>query len=87
MHGNVKIGNNCIVRQNTTFGIKNLSNLHEAPMIGNNVNIGCGSVLLGNIKVGDNVTIGANSVVVRDIESNVTVAGIPTKIICQSIKI
>lgn len=54
------------------------------PTIGNNVMIGCGAKLLGNINIGDNVKIGANSVVLKDIPSNVTVVGIPGKVIYKN---
>ena len=51
-----------------------------APMIGNNVFIGAGAVILGNIKIGDNAIIGANSVVLRDIPANAIAIGVPAKI-------
>ena len=38
----------------------------------------------GEIKVGNNVAIGANAVVNKDIPDNVTVGGIPAKIISQN---
>ena len=51
------------------------------PTIGNNVIIGCGAKLLGNINIGDNVRIGANAVVLIDVKDNTTAVGIPAKII------
>jgi len=51
------------------------------PNIGNNVFIWCGAKILGNISIGDNVKIGANAVVLNDVPSNVTVVGIPGKIV------
>ena len=49
------------------------------PTIGNNVFIGSGAKVLGNILVGDNVKIGANAVVLKDVRANSTVVGIPAK--------
>ena len=46
-----------------------------APQIGNNVMIGSGAVILGNIKIGDNSIIGANAVVTRDVPSGSLVVG------------
>ena len=46
-----------------------------SPIIGNNVNIGSNSCIIGH------VTIGAGSIVVKDVQSNVVVAGNPAKII------
>jgi serine O-acetyltransferase len=53
----------------------------------NNIIVGSGSKLLGNILVGDNVKIGANSVVLKNIEDNVTVVGVPSKIVRKNMKI
>jgi len=53
----------------------------KAPLIGNNVFIGAGAKIIGGITIGDNVKVGANAVVVKDVPSNVTVVGIPAKII------
>lgn len=76
---NTQIGNNCIIRQNTTIGNKGYNNY--APMIGNNVEIGSNSVIIGNIVIGDNVIVGAGSVVIKNVEDNCIVAGNPAKVI------
>ena len=49
--------------------------------IGNDVWIGGGVTILAGVTIGDNVTVGAGSVVVKDIPSNVVVAGNPARII------
>jgi len=71
-----QIGENCRIHPSTSIGDYN-----GAPTIGNNVYIGPGAKLFGKITIGNNVTIGANAVVNRDIPDNVTVGGIPAKII------
>ena len=45
------------------------------PTIGNNVFIGSGAKILGNIIIGDNVKIGANAVILKNVPSNVTIVG------------
>lgn len=82
VHDKTIIGRNCKIFQNTTMGSKFSNGLCEggAPMIGNNVFIGAGAVILGNIKIGDNAIIGANSVVLRDIPANAIAIGVPAKI-------
>lgn len=79
---NVVIGDNCTLRHCTTIGNKG-ENDNRSPLIGNNVNIGASSCIIGNITIGDNVTIGAGSVVVKDIPANCIVAGNPAKVIRQ----
>jgi len=73
-----KIGENCRIHPSTSIGYYN-----GAPTIGNNVYIGPGAKLFGNISIGNNVTIGANAVVNTDVPDNVTVGGIPAKIISK----
>lgn len=51
-------------------------------IIGNNVFIGAGSVVLCNTRIGDDVIIGANSLVSKDLPSNGVYAGNPAKFIC-----
>lgn len=79
VHSRTKIGLNCTILQNVTIGGKKGSK--EVAVIGNNVMIGAGAVIIGNIVIGDNVVIGANSVVNKDIPSNSVVVGVPAKII------
>jgi putative colanic acid biosynthesis acetyltransferase WcaB len=75
----VIIGDYVIVRQNTTIG--NAKAGGGSPTIGNNVQIGANSVIIGEIKIGANSIIAAGSVVVKDVPSNVLVAGNPAKIV------
>lgn len=67
------IGNDCTIYHNVTLGGTGKDKYKRHPDIGNNVMLGCGSKILGPIKVGDNVKIGANSVVLKNIPDGVTV--------------
>ena len=75
-----KFGKNCTIFQQVTVG-ENLKDPEEAAEIGDNVLIGTGAKIIGNIKIGNNVKIGANAVVVNDIPDNCTVVGVPAKIV------
>lgn len=75
----VIIGDNCKILHGVTMGGK--SGIKEVPIIGNNVLIGAGSILIGPIKIGDNAIVGAGSVVTKDVPKNAVVAGNPAKII------
>jgi len=77
-----KVGENCRIHPSTSIGDYN-----GAPQIGNNVYIGPGAKLFGNITIGNNVAIGANAVVNKSIPDNVTVGGIPAKIISNKTSI
>lgn len=73
------IGDNVVVRQNTTIG--NAKAGGGSPTIGNNVHIGANSVIIGEISIGSNSIIAAGSVVIKDVPSGVIVAGNPAKVI------
>lgn len=85
IHKNAIIGKNCMISSCVTIGGR--SNFKDVPIIGDNVYIGTGAKILGNIKIGNNVIIGANSVVINDIPSNTIVAGVPAKVIKENIDI
>lgn len=82
IHSKTIIGKDCKIFQNTTLGSKWKNGIceDEAPVIGDNVIIGAGAVVLGNIKVGNNCIIGANAVVVTDIPENSIAVGIPAMV-------
>ena len=75
------IGNNVTMFHGVTLGGTGKEKGKRHPTIGNNVFIGSGAKILGNITIGNNVKIGANAVVLKDIESNTTIVGIPAKIV------
>ncbi|QHI71300.1 serine acetyltransferase [Aminipila terrae] len=79
IHKKCVLGSNCHISQNVTLGGK--SGKQEVPVIGDNVTIGTGAVIIGSIHIGNNVIIGANAVVLADIPDNAVVVGVPSKII------
>lgn len=70
------IGKNCRIHPSTSIGDYN-----GAPTIGDNVYVGPGAKLFGDITIGNNVAIGANAVVNKSFEDNVTIGGVPAKVI------
>ena len=76
-----EIGNDVVIYQGVTLGGTSIRRVKRHPTLGNNIVVGCGAKILGNITVGDNCQIGANSVVIKNVPANSTVIGIPAKII------
>lgn len=77
------IGNNVLLYQGVTLGGTGLQKGKRHPNIGNNVVIGAGAKILGNITIGDNSYIGANAVVIKDVPADSTVVGVPGRITKQ----
>lgn len=75
------IGRNCNISQGVTIGRANRGRNKGYPVLGDNVYIGPGAVVAGNVRVGNNVAIGANCVVTRDVPDNAVVVGIPGRVI------
>lgn len=73
------IGDDVVIRQNTTFGIRSVKHIGEQPVIGDGVDIGVGAVILGNITIGKNAVVGANAVVLEDVPAETVVGGIPAR--------
>tara|TARA_B110000438_G_scaffold303561_1_gene365633 strand:+ start:1453 stop:2046 length:594 start_codon:yes stop_codon:yes gene_type:complete len=81
VNGGAKVGKNCRIHQGVTIGAA-AGTSSDAPMIGDNVFIGPGAVLLGKITIGDDIAIGANAVITKDfLNGGVTLGGIPGKVI------
>ncbi|MFH1457545.1 MAG: serine O-acetyltransferase EpsC [Candidatus Omnitrophota bacterium] len=77
------IGDDVLLYQGVTLGGTGIEKGKRHPTLGNNVVIGGGAKVLGNITVGDNSYIGANAVVIKDVPPNSTVVGVPGRITKQ----
>lgn len=80
INGKAKLGDNINLHGNNCIG--NNGKDEGCPTIGDNVDIGYGTVIIGNIKIADNIKIGANSLVNKSFETGgVTIAGSPAVVI------
>uniref|UniRef100_UPI0025B30288 serine O-acetyltransferase n=1 Tax=Trichocoleus desertorum TaxID=1481672 RepID=UPI0025B30288 len=75
------VGDYALIYQGATLGGTGKQVGKRHPTIGENVVVGAGAKVLGNIQIGDNVRIGAGSVVLQDIPADSTVVGIPGRIV------
>ncbi len=76
-----EIGDDVVLYQNVTLGGTGNERGKRHPTIGNNVVIGTGAKVLGNIVIGNHVRVGAGSVVIRPVPDNSTVVGIPGRVV------
>lgn len=72
-HQHSVIGDDCLIRHSVTVGGLDTWRAHECPTLGNNVQVGAGAVLIGQIIVGDNARIGPNAVVTTDVPAGTLV--------------
>ncbi len=86
-HGNstlisaAKIGANCWINQQVSIAY---SNWTDRPTLGDNVRVCAGAKIIGKVSIGDNAVVGVNAVVVNDVPANVTVFGIPARVVWRS---
>lgn len=76
INGDARVGDNLRIQEGVTIG----AGSEGVPTIGNNVYLGSGCKVIGNVKIADDCAVGANAVVVKDVlEKGITVAGVPAK--------
>jgi serine O-acetyltransferase len=76
-----EIGDDVLLYQGVTLGGTGNERGKRHPTIGNNVVIGTGAKVLGNIVIGNHVRVGAGSVVIRPVPDNSTVVGVPGRVV------
>ena len=78
------VGDYTLIYQGVTLGGTGKQSGKRHPTVGENVVVGAGAKVLGNLLIGNNVRIGAGSVVLRDVPSDCTVVGVPGRIVYRS---
>lgn len=78
IHGKSILGTNCSLHGDNCIGNDGITD--DCPVIGNNVDIGVGAKIIGNVHIADDCKIGAGAVVVKDfLEPGSVIGGIPAK--------
>jgi serine O-acetyltransferase len=78
------VGDDVTLYQGVTLGGTGKEKGKRHPTLGNNISIGSGAKLLGNITIGDNCRVGAGSVVLRNVPANSTIVGVPGHIVLRN---
>ena len=76
-----EIGDNVTLYQGVTLGGTSHQRAKRHPTLGNNVVVGVGAQVIGNITIGENTKVGAGSVVVTSVPANATVIGVPGRVV------
>lgn len=76
-----EIGDNVTLHQGVTLGGTSTQRVKRHPTLENNVMVGVGAQLIGNITIGENSKVGAGSVVLNSVPPNATVVGVPGRIV------
>jgi len=85
--GAESIGTNAIIMHGVTLGARQFDfhfSSNSRPIVGNNVFIGAGAIIVGPITIGDYAKIGANAVVLNDVPSHSLVVGVPARVVNES---
>jgi serine O-acetyltransferase len=75
------IGDDVLIYHGVTLGGKTLDPVKRHPTVGNNVIIGAGAKLIGNITIGDNCAIGSNAVVTKDMPNGTVAVGVNARLL------
>lgn len=77
INGEVRGGSGIHIEHQVTIGAQR----RQSPRLGDNIFIGAGAKIIGNVQIGDGARIGANAVVIDDVPANQTAVGVPARIV------
>ena len=75
------VGDGCLLYKGVVLGGTTLEQGKRHPTLGEGVVVGTNACILGNVRVGDRAKIGSGSVVVKDVPSEATAVGVPSRIV------
>lgn len=83
IHSNALIGQNPVLRHGVTIGVSHRGAHDDVPIIGDDVEFGANSIVVGKIRIGDRAKIGAGAVVVKSVPDDAVAVGNPARIIVK----
>ena len=78
------VGDYCLIYQNVTLGGTGKETGKRHPTLGQEVVVGAGAKILGNLQIGNYVRVGAGSIVLQDVPDDCTVVGVPGRIVSKT---
>ncbi|MGY1719452.1 serine O-acetyltransferase [Blastococcus sp. SYSU DS0552] len=79
VHTGAVLGSGVSIHQSVTIGLRHAGG--QAPVLGDNVNVGASALILGGVHIGDGATIGAGAVVLNDVPAGRVAVGNPARIL------
>ena len=80
VNGHCRIGENCYLHGSNCIG--NNGKTSAVPRLGNNVRVGVGAKIIGDVELADNVTVAAGAIVVKScLIEGAVLAGVPAQIV------
>jgi serine O-acetyltransferase len=77
INSQVRGGESVVLEHGVTIGAEK----GGTPILGDNVFVGAGAKIIGDVRIGSDVKIGANAVVTKDLPDGATAVGIPARVI------
>ncbi|MGV3722647.1 MAG: serine O-acetyltransferase [Actinomycetota bacterium] len=77
INSEVRAGKNLVLEHGVTIGAEK----GRSPVLGDNVFVGAGAKIIGDVRIGSDVKIGANAVVTRDLPDGATAVGVPARVV------
>lgn len=77
INSEVRAGRNLVLEHGVTIGAEK----GRSPVLGDNVFVGAGAKIIGDVRIGSDVKIGANAVVTRDLPDGATAVGVPARVV------
>ena len=78
------VGDYCLIYQNVTLGGTGKETGKRHPTLGQQVVVGAGAKILGNLQIGNYVRVGAGSIVLQNVPDDCTVVGVPGRIVSKT---
>jgi serine O-acetyltransferase len=84
-----RIGENATIFQGVTLGAREIDFAYDErcrPTLGDDVTVGAGAKVLGEVHVGNGATIGANAVLLESVPARALAVGVPARVMRRDVR-